>query len=145
MLFGGKVFMNSNKSEKSRDIKHLFRPMIFGSIAGFAVILILLVIISLILSTGIVSIESSSLLASVSVAIGSFIAGLTAAKKSGKNGLLNGFFAGFILFLMFTSVSLMAFKNTPTAATLIRLILFVIGGSIGGIMGVGSSDKRKIV
>lgn len=137
--------MNSKTNDKSSGLKHLMRPVVLGSISGFAVILIMFVIMALVLSTGVFSFESSSLLASVSVAVGSFFAGLTAAKKAGKNGLFTGAVTGVLLFLIFTAVSLLVFKSSPSVSTLIRLILFVIGSSIGGIIGVGSSDKRKIV
>ncbi len=137
--------MNLKTNDKSSGLRYLLRPVILGGIVGFAVILIMFVIMALILSTGIFSLEASTLLASVSVAIGSFFAGLISAKKSGKNGLLTGAITGSFLFLIFTVISLLVFKSSPTAATLVRLILFVIGSSIGGIIGVGSSDKRKIV
>lgn len=137
--------MNSKTDEKSGRLKIMFKPVMLGGITGFAVILVMLVIMAIILSFGVFSFDLSPLLASISIASGSFIGGLTAAKKSGKKGLITGAASGTVLFFVFTLVSLSAFKTAPNVSTLIRLIIFVLGAAVGGVVGVSFSDKRKIV
>lgn len=134
-----------NEKTGSKGLEFLLKPVLIGSVFGVASILVLLVIIALILSTGIFSLELCSLFASVCVAIGSFLGGMIAAKKSGKKGFVAGGLTGLVLLVLFSLLSLIAFKTTPTGATLVRSFIFLLGGIIGGIIGVGSENKRKIV
>ena len=50
-----------------------------------------------------------------------------------------------IIGVLFTIIGIAAFGSAPGASTLIRLLIFVTSGAIGGIIGVGNTDKRKIV
>ncbi len=122
-----------------------FRPVLTGSLLGLAAILLLFVLSALLLSFGILPLGTAPAVASVSMAIGSFLSGWFAAKKLGKNGLIIGLICGVGLFLLFTIIGLAAFGQTPQISTLIRLIIFVVSAAIGGILGVGNSNKRKIV
>jgi len=88
---------------------------------------------------------SATVVSSISVAIGSFLSGFFAAKRLTKNGLIIGAICGFLLFILFTLIGVAAFGSAPGASTLIRLLIFVTSGAIGGIIGVGNADKRKIV
>lgn len=121
------------------------KPIIIGAIIGLATILIIFVIIALLMSFGIFPLSAAPAAVSVSIAIGSFFAGFSAAKKLAKNGLIIGALTGGALFLLFSVIGLAAFKSAPGSSTLIRLIIFVISAAIGGIIGVGNSGKRKIV
>ena len=47
--------------------------------------------------------------------------------------------------IVFTIIGIAAFGTAPGTSTLIRLLIFVTSGAIGGIIGVGNADKRKIV
>lgn len=134
-----------NEKTGSKGLEFLLKPVLVGGIFGLASILVLLVITALILSTGIFSLELCSLFASFCVAIGSFLGGMIAAKKTGKKGFAAGGLTGLVLLIIFSLISLIAFKTTPTGATLVRSIIFLLGGIIGGILGVGSEGKRKIV
>lgn len=134
-----------NEKTGSIGLKFLLKPVLVGSIFGLASILVLLVITALILSTGIFSLELCSLFSSVCVAIGSFLGGMIAARKASKKGFAAGGLTGLVLLILFSLLSLIAFKTTPTGATLVRSIIFLLGGIIGGILGVGSEGKRKIV
>ena len=134
-----------NEKTGSKGLEFLLKPIVIGSIFGLSSILVLLVIMALFLSTGIFSLEVCSLFASICVAVGSFLGGIIAAKKAGKKGFASGGLTGLVLLILFSLLSLIAFKTTPTGATLVRSIIFLLGGVIGGILGVGSEGKRKIV
>lgn len=123
----------------------LVGPILRGSIIGISVILIIFILIALVLSFGILPLSATPAAACLAIAVGAFFAGLSATKKTGKNGLITGAICGISLFILFTLIGMAAFGSTPGISTLIRLIIFVTAGAIGGIIGVGSADKRKII
>ena len=137
--------MNSKKQEKSGFGEEILRPSVFGGILGIALIILIVSLMALIMSFGIIPIKAAPLMSSVSTALGGFLGGKFAAKKSGKNGIVVGALTGAILFVIFSIFSLIVFKSAPSAATLIRAIIFITSSAVGGIIGVGSSDKRKII
>lgn len=137
--------MYQKNNDNSFKTAEWLSPVLRGSLLGLAAILLLFVLSSLLLSFGILPLGVAPAAASISMAIGSFLSGWFAAKKLEKNGLLVGLICGAALFLLFTIIGLAAFGETPQISTLIRLVIFVISAAIGGILGVGNSNKRKIV
>lgn len=137
--------MKKQTPVSSMGPENLVKPLLFGALLGLAIIIIALILLALIMSFGILPISASPALSSVSVAIGAFFAGFIAAKKFGKNGILIGTLCGAVLFALFTIIGLAAFSTAPSASTLIRLLVFITASAVGGIIGVGGSDKRKIV
>lgn len=137
--------MNYKNKENGDSPNTFLRFSILGALVGLALIILILSLMALIMSFGILPIKVSPLLSSISVAIGAFLGGIFAAKKMQKNGLLIGSATGGILFIIFSLISLLAFKSAPGGATLIRGIIFIISASVGGIIGVGSDEKRKII
>lgn len=130
----------------SSSDKNLFtRCIVYGSVRGLALTLIILILLALLMSFGIFPVSAAPALSSVAIAIGSFFAGFFGAKKLSKNGILIGTLCGISLFLIFTLIGLAAFKAAPGNSTFLRLLIFLSASAIGGIIGVGGSDKRKIV
>lgn len=135
-----------NKSSVSPSSYEVWlKPILTGTVVGITVTLCLFVLLALIMSFSILPTGSASIVSSIAIAAGSFFGGLSAAKKLGKNGLIAGAICGFLLFILLTLIGIAAFKSAPGSSTLIRLLIFVTSGAIGGIIGVGNSDKRKIV
>lgn len=120
------------------------KPIIFGLIVGGAIITLLFILFAIIISFSILPLSSATIVSSIAISIGAFFTGFTSAKKLTKNGLIIGIISSFILFLLFTIIGIAAFKTAPGTPTLIRLLIFITSGAIGGIIGVGNSDKRKI-
>lgn len=137
--------MKSKYTNTSTLFEVWSRPLIRGLITGIIIAFLLFVLFALIMSFYILPTSSATILASVSIAVGSFFGGFFSAKKLGKNGLLIGALCGVAMFLLFTLIGIIAFGNAPGTSTLIRLLIFVTAGAIGGIIGVGNADKRKIV
>ena len=121
------------------------KPILTGCIVGITVTLCLFVLLALIMSFSILPTNSASVVASVAIAVGSFLGGFSAAKKLGKNGLIVGAICGFLLFIILTLIGVAAFKSAPGTSTVIRLLIFTVSGAIGGTIGVSGDDKRKIV
>ncbi len=137
--------MFSGKREAVTSQSTLILSVLRGGFVGLAVILLTLVGMALCLSAGLLPLSAAVAVSCIAMAVGAFFAGWSAAKKSGKNGLLIGVLCGFGLFLLFSLIGLCAFGKAPGASTVIRLLLFVTAAAIGGIIGIGSADKRKIV
>ncbi len=121
------------------------KPIITGLIIGTVVISVLFVLFALLMSFDILPLGAANVVSSIAIAAGTFTGGFFAAKKLTKNGLIIGIICGFIMFLLFTLIGIAAFKTAPNTSALIRLLIFITSGAIGGIIGVGNADKRKIV
>jgi len=137
--------MKTGANNTKSTFEDAIKPVTSGLIIGGALTALAFVLFALIMSFGILPLSSANIVSSISIAIGAFFGGFTAAKKFGKNGLIIGLVCGFILFLLFTVIGTAAFKSAPGTSALIRFLIFVIAGAIGGIIGVGSADKRKII
>ncbi len=137
--------MKSRLNGNSSPLNTTIKPTVFGLIIGIAVIAFLFVFFALLMSFDILPLSSANVVSSIAISTGAFFAGFTAAKKLAKNGLIIGAACGVLLFLLFTLIGMAAFKSAPGTSTLVRLLIFATSGAIGGIIGVGNADKRKIV
>ncbi|MBO5105569.1 MAG: TIGR04086 family membrane protein [Clostridia bacterium] len=127
------------------SIETSVKPLIRGLIIGLVITSMLFILFALAMSFYILPTNSATIVASLSIAVGAFFGGYFAAKKLAKNGLIIGALCGFAMFLLFTLIGIAAFGTAPSTSTLIRLLIFMTSGAIGGIIGVGNADKRKIV
>ena len=137
--------MKGKFSDSPSAFEVSLKPIVRGIIVGIVVIAILFVLFALVMSFNILPISAATVVSSIAIAAGSFLSGFFSAKKLTKNGLIIGTICGFLLFILFTIIGIAAFGSAPGASTLIRLLIFVTSGAIGGIIGVGNTDKRKIV
>ena len=137
--------MKDKFAGNQKPFESYLKPLISGLIIGLLVTVLLFVLFALGMSFFILPTSSATIVASISIATGTFFGGFFAAKNLGKNGLIIGALCGFLMFLIFTLIGIAAFGKAPSTSTLIRLLIFVTAGAIGGIIGVGNVDKRKIV
>ena len=84
-------------------------------------------------------------LATVSLALGSFMAAYYVARKSGNKGYLIGTLIGLISFAAVTVISLIVSKNGLSINTLFHFIIIVIASAIGGILGVNKGKSKKYI
>lgn len=134
--------MSKKNETDSGFYKGTLQPALFGGLLGIAIIILTLCVAAVILSFGIIPIKIVSILSSAAIALGGFSGGLASAKKTGKNGLWVGGLTGIIIFVIFSAISLIIFKSAPEKTTLIRGLIFITSGAVGGIVGVGSDDKK---
>jgi putative membrane protein (TIGR04086 family) len=144
-ILEGAVAIKSSKSINKQPALDAVRAIVIGSVTGALLCAIFLGISSL----AFVSAESipqgllSPLVIAVSV-LSSFGAGYTAAKISGKRGLLFGASAGMLLFALFLFSGLViSNKTTEPAQAGTRLLAMVLSGSIGGFLSVNKKRKPK--
>ncbi len=68
--------------------------------------------------------------------IGAFVGGYVSGRISSESGVLYGLVCGFLIFIVFFVCGLIAVRESVTMVTLIRCLLMLLAGSIGGIIGV---------
>ncbi len=84
-------------------------------------------------------------IALIAAGIGSLVGGVTAAKTMKEQGMIIGGLCGLALFAVTFIVSLFADGGTFTIFTPMRLAIMTLAGAVGGVLGVNSSAKRKMI
>ena len=74
--------------------------------------------------------------------LGSFLSGYLAARRIRERGMLVGALCGLIIFFLLMLASFMSRFDVGLAA-LIKLVISLVSGAIGGIIGVNAKLKRK--
>ncbi len=117
--------------------------LLAGMLIGLAASLIMLLIFSLVMTMRDVPQGIVPTLSAVSVALGSFAGGFTGAKLHKKSGLAIGAVTGFLMCLLLTLAGLAVQGAGMGASVLIKLVISLAAGGIGGIIGVNSHKRRK--
>ena len=82
--------------------------------------------------------------ATISLAVGSFIASRYTAKKIGDKGYIIGFIIGIVVFVIITAISL-ALGNKLSLNTLFHFIIIILSSLVGGITGVNQDRHKKYI
>lgn len=82
--------------------------------------------------------------ATISVAIGCFIAARHTAKKIGDKGYLVGLIIGAVVFAVITALSFIL-GNGLSLNTLFHFIIMMLSSLVGGIMGVNKNKHKKYI
>ncbi len=82
--------------------------------------------------------------ASISIAVGCFIASRITAKKIGDKGYLIGLIIGTIVFVIITLLSLVL-GNKMSLNTLFHFIIILLSSLSGGIVGVNANKGKKYI
>ncbi|HEX3038587.1 MAG TPA: TIGR04086 family membrane protein [Oscillospiraceae bacterium] len=136
--------MKSGRERSENSVINVLRPIVFGAVGGSFICAVLLAICAL----GFVSSKHlpqgiiQSLVLAI-VAISAFFAGYIAAKISHARGLMFGALAALVLFLLFFICGLIVANESITLTTLLRLVIMMIVGAIGGIAAVNKKSKNK--
>ena len=84
-------------------------------------------------------------IALVAAGIGSFLGGVAAAKTMKEQGIIIGVLCGVALFAVTFIISLFVSGGTFTIFTPMRFVIMTLSSALGGILGVNSSAKRKMI
>lgn len=82
--------------------------------------------------------------ATISLAVGSFIASRYTAKKIGDKGYLIGIIIGAVLFVFITALSLVV-GNSLSLNTFFHFVIIMLSSIVGGIMGVNKDKNKKYI
>ncbi len=122
--------------------KLCFKGLGLGLIGGIFTALVLILLCALFLSLCMLPVGAIPVLTSIALALGGLAAGMVTAYFIGEKGLVFGTISGLLLFLLFFVVSLLGLRTAPTFATLIKGVIDIIAGGIGGIIGVNLKGKN---
>jgi putative membrane protein (TIGR04086 family) len=136
--------MKNNRERSVNPLLDTLRPIVFGAFGGALICAVLLAVcaFAFVSSKHLPQSMIQSLVLGIA-AISAFFSGYIAAKISRARGLMFGVFAALALFLLFFICGIVVANETVAFSTLIRLIIMLIVGAIGGIIGVNKKSKNK--
>ncbi len=124
--------------------KKLIKALFFGVVVGSLIITILLIISSIIiLQTGILPADILEYIILAFIGVGSLIGGFTAGRIYHMNGIIIGSVTGFIMFLILFLSGISEIKDGLSIMTLLKLVVTIVPGILGGILGVNKKEKIK--
>lgn len=122
--------------------KQILMPVIMGILAALIASLILLAIFSVLLSTLDIPTVSVQVFACISIGAGALTGGFFSARILRNKGLLSGAATGLLFYAVLLIAGAAMGQADIQALTLLKVLLAVVFGAIGGIMGVNS--KRRL-
>lgn len=125
--------------------KLLAKSLIIGVVVALLVSIILLCIVSaIILSSGLLSSDITTIVSIAVLSAGVFAGGFLSAKITKSAGLIVGAITGFTVFLLITITGLIKSSDTITFITLVRFAVSLLFGAFGGIVAVNKKERIKI-
>ena len=123
----------------------LVKAVGIGTAASFAVMLAALCLIcGLMMMLSAIPFDSLPYITLIAAAAGVFAGGYISAAITGSGGLIVGVLCGAASFLVLLLIGLCAGTSSPGAVTIIRLIVCVLFGALGGVKGVNRREKLHI-
>ncbi len=121
------------------------KAYIIGALLGVGAILITMLIFSFVLLLAGLDRSYATPFATVSLAVGCFIAARYTAKKIGEKGYATGMIIGGAVFILITLLSLIIGKNGLSLNTLFHFIIIMLAALVGGITGVNTDKHKKYI
>ena len=118
---------------------------ILGFLIGAAVTAVFILLFALVMYLSGAAFKYAPVFATLSVAIGCFVAAFFTAKRQGSKGWLVGMVIGGITFILITLVSLIVNSGGITLNTLFHFIILMLSSLIGGILGVNKGKSHKYI
>ena len=134
--------MKYDKStKKETDVTVAIRAMLIGTAVGVMISAVFLILFAF-LFVAVKSVPQFMIpIAAMFCAVmGALVSGYISVRIYGSKGLIYGGLAGFLLFAIITLISFIISRDKFTYLTVIRFLIMVFSGSIGGIWSV---NKRK--
>ncbi|MEE1239860.1 MAG: TIGR04086 family membrane protein [Acutalibacteraceae bacterium] len=125
--------------------KKSYLNYILGFIIGFITAAVFITLFALIMYFSGAAFKYAPVFATVSVAIGAFVAAFFTARKQGNRGWLVGVIIGAITFVSVTLVSLVINSGEVTLNTIFHFIIIMLSSLIGGILGVNKVKNHKYI
>ncbi len=125
-----------NVNKKSAYIK--------GGLVGILITLIAMLLFSAVLLFFNIDRTYAVPFATISIALGGYIASRFAAKKIGDKGYIIGLIIGLMVFVVITVLSL-ALGNSMSLNTLFHFIIILLSSMVGGITGVNRKSHKKYI
>lgn len=127
-----------------KDTANKKSAYIVGGLVGVLSTLVTMLIFAAVLLVFNIDRAYAAPFATISVAIGSFIASYISAKKINNKGYLTGLVIGIVVFAIISILSLI-FGNSFSLNTIFHLIIIILASTVGGILGVNADKHKKYI
>lgn len=117
---------------------------IWGAMLGILSALVSMLVFSAVLLFLNIDRAYATPFATISIAIGGFIASRYSSKKIGDKGYLVGLIIGIVIFIVITALSIIV-GNSLSLNTLFHFIIILLASIVGGITGVNQSNHKKYI
>lgn len=135
--------MKSDSRKRSINVKGIVKAVAVGTLAGAAMLFLLVVLgVYIVLKLHTVPYGAIVPMVMVTACIGSFFGGYLGARISRQYGLPIGALCGTMIFILMVAAGALS-GGTLAATTLLRFLLTVTAGALGGIAGVNRRKRRK--
>lgn len=125
--------MRKNKNEVWDNI---FIWAVICAVSGIAVCISVLLIFSFLLYNTTDMIKSFTVFSSISLIAGTFSGGYICGLFRRKNGIYEGFFCGFIIYIILLVIGSIYFQSFANLISIRKFLFCVIPSSFGGVIGV---------
>lgn len=127
------------------DKKLLIKAVLFGTVCGLLVTVILICVLSaIVMTSGLLPDELTNYITIALLSLGAFSGGLITSRITKSAGLVVGLITGFAIFLLVTITGLTKSDDSVTLLAFIRLASLLIAGGIGGIVGLRKKERIHI-
>ncbi len=135
--------MKGESTKKTFDLPAMIKGLVTGTLTGIAVTFILvLVCVYAVVKMQTIPYSAIAPMIIITASIGSFAGGYLAGRVSRQNGLLLGAVCGLLLFLCMLGAGVLS-GGIIGATTLLRLLLPLTAGALGGIAAVNKRRRRR--
>ena len=134
--------MFNGTSQKSTVNKHSI--YILGGAIGVLTIIVTMLMFAAVILIFNIDRNYAVPFATISLAVGCFVAGRIIAKKIGDKGYLVGAIVGSVVFVVITILSLIL-GNKLSLNTLFHFVIVMLASISGGIVGVNSNRHKKYI
>ncbi len=121
------------------------RAYLIGALLGVLSTVVMMLVFSALLLFLNLDRGYSAPFATISVAVGCFLASLYTAKKVGSRGYVVGLIIGSTVFVIITLLSLIIGDDGLSLNTLFHFVIMMLSSLVGGIMGVNSDKHKKFI
>lgn len=115
-----------------------------GGIIGILACLTMMMLFSAVLLIFNIDRKYAAVFATISVAVGSYIASRITAKKIGDKGYVVGLVIGGVIFATITLISIII-GNSLSLNTFFHFIIITLSSLVGGITGVNKDKHKKYI
>lgn len=134
----------SAKQTNSSANRLIWRSVIKSVIFGLLVSFFLILVFSFFLSRNDLSEGIPKVLSIIALSAGAFLAGILISKKHKKRGALLGVICGALIYFTVLAGGLIMSGFKLSNLLLIKLLVALLSGTIGGMIGVNIKKKPKI-
>ena len=120
------------------------KPIVIGSVVSAAGTLSLFSVISFaLLKTGLLPEKLTGILTAAAGGATLLLSGILTARMAGERGLLHGAAVSGVYAILFVVFTFIQCGAVSLSMVFVRIFLFLLCGMIGGVLGVGTSQKVR--